>query len=182
MSNLTIANNGYFAGSSNTNANGLSYEKLTDLSTHFTIIKNFKFSKIIIFDDYDTMFIRTTHSNFFKCMNKYIDKTIDKGHGCKNPDECYIDLNKKNIFIIEKKFQEVNGSVCEKIQSPDFKIWQYKRTFPNFNIIYIYCLSYWFKLHCKAEIQYFSYKNIPYFWGNSSKYKRNIINFIINYK
>ena len=28
----------------------------------------------------------------------------------------------KIIFILEKKFQQVGGSVCEKIQTPDFKL------------------------------------------------------------
>jgi hypothetical protein len=115
-------------------------------------------------------------------MEKHIDKNIEKAHGCKNPDECYIDEENKNIFIIEKKFQQCNGSVCEKIQTPDFKIWQYKRTFPEFNIVYIYCLSEWFKKNCKAELEYLEYKSIPIFWGNSSTYKEDIIYFIINYK
>jgi len=38
-------------------------------------------------------------------MDKFINKDIVKGHGCKNPDECFIHLSKKIIFIIEKKFQ-----------------------------------------------------------------------------
>jgi len=115
-------------------------------------------------------------------MKKYIDKNINKGHGCKNPDECYIDLKKKNIFIIEKKFQQVNGSACEKIQTSEFKYWQYSRTFPNFNVIYIYCLSKWFKDNCKAEIEFLEYKNIPIFWGFCEDYTDNIINYIVNYK
>jgi hypothetical protein len=113
-------------------------------------------------------------------MDKYINKTISKGHGCKNPDECFIHKKEKKIFIIEKKFQQVNGSVCEKIQTPDFKIWQYSRTFPEYKIIYIYCLSDWFKSNCKAELEYLKYKNISVFWGSSPTYKNEIINFIIN--
>ena len=50
---------------------------------------------------------------------------MEKAHGCKNPDECYIDKESKNMFIIEKKFQQCSGSVCEKIQTPHFKKWQY---------------------------------------------------------
>ena len=115
-------------------------------------------------------------------MENYINKNIKQGHGCKQPDECYIDEENKNIFIIETKFQQVTGSVCEKIQTPDFKLWQYKRVFPNFNVIYIYCLSEWFKFKCEAEIEYLIYKNIPIFWGSNEKYKEDIINFIINYK
>ena len=43
-------------------------------------------------------------------MHSHIDANITKAHGCKNPDECYIDLENKVIFIIEKKFQQVPGS------------------------------------------------------------------------
>lgn len=86
------------------------------------------------------------------------------------------------MFIIEKKFQNVNGSVCEKIQTANFKLWQYSRTFPNYNIIYIYCLSDWFKTNCKAELEYLDLNNIPYFWGSSYSYKDDIINFILSYK
>ena len=42
-------------------------------------------------------------------------------HGCVQPDECYINVESKTIFIIEKKSQRVHGSACEKIQSSDFK-------------------------------------------------------------
>ena len=114
-------------------------------------------------------------------MINEIDNNVNRAHGCKNPDECYIDKELKNVFIIEKKFQQVGGSVCEKIQTPHFKIWQYNRTFPNYNIIYIYCLSDWFKLNCKAELEYLQEQNIPVFWGNDKFYKSKIVNFITNY-
>ena len=110
-----------------------------------------------------------------------MNQDIEKGHGCKNPDECYIDKESKNIFIIEKKFQQCSGSVCEKIQTYDFKVWQYARTFPDYTIIYIYCLSDWFKMNCKAEIEYFESKHIPYFWGSSKTYKDDIIDYITKY-
>jgi hypothetical protein len=177
-----VINKGKGAGGSNTNNNGLPYEKITDLSDRLTVIKESKYSQDIFFKHCEKKMIRTKQSNLFKCMEKHIDKNIEKAHGCKNPDECYIDEENKNIFIIEKKFQQCKGSVCEKIQTPDFKIWQYKRTFPEFNIVYIYCLSEWFKKNCKAELEYLEYKSIPIFWGNSSTYKEDIIYFIINYK
>ena len=175
-------NRGSGAGGSNTNKNGIPYEELTDLDDRITILNTSNFSSTIVFDNNKNPFIKTKQSNLFKCMKDYIDTTIVKAHGCKNPDECYIDQEQKNMFIIEKKFQQGSGSVCEKIQTPDFKLWQYKRTFPNYNIIYIYCLSEWFKTNCQAELEYLVYKKIPFFWGNSKTYKDDIINFIINYK
>ena len=177
-----IINKGFGAGGVNTNVNGLSYEKLTDLCSHFIIIEILKFGERIRFNNSEKEFVRTKKANLFKYMEKHIDQKINHAHGCKQPDECYIDEESKNIFIIETKFQQVTGSVCEKIQTPDFKLWQYKRIFPNFNIIYIYCLSEWFKFKCEAEIEYLMYKKIPIFWGSNETYKEDIINFIINYK
>jgi len=177
-----LINRGTGAGGSNTNKNGLPYEEFTDLDNRITIIKKDKFSSKIIFDDKKKQFIKTKQSNLFKCMKDNVNPNIVKAHGCKNPDECYIDPESKKMFIIEKKFQQCSGSVCEKIQTGDFKLWQYKRTFPDYDIIYIYCLSEWFKENCKAEIEYLIYKKIPFFWGNSKTYKDDIINFITNYK
>ena len=85
-------------------------------------------------------------------------------------------------FNLGFKFQQVGGSVCEKIQTSEFKIWQYNRTFPQYKIVYIYCLSDWFKDNCQAEIEYLNYRNVPVFWGNNPEYKKNIIEFIVNYK
>lgn len=174
-------NRGNGAGGSKTNKTGLSYEKLTNIDNMFEIIEKDKFSCKIKFNKNDNIFIRINKSNLFKYMEKNTDKGVKKAHGCKNPDECYINENTKTMFIIEKKFQQVSGSVCEKIQTPDFKIWQYSRTFPKYNIVYIYCLSEWFFKNCEAEIEYLKFKKIPFFFGGN-KYKEDIINFILNYK
>lgn len=179
---INIKNRGTGAGGANTNKNGLPYEKLTDLTTHYNIIQKNKHSNLVKFNNYDDEYISTKQSKFYKCMKQYVQNNIDKAHGCKNPDECYINLKNKNIFILEKKFQQVSGSVCEKIQTPHFKLWQYRRSFPEFNIIYMYCLSDWFKNNCKSELLYLKDMNIPVFWGNSKTYKDDIIKFIINYK
>jgi len=167
------------AGGSNTTKNGINYEELTDLTTNYKVLIKYKYHNTIQFNGSDILIKVTSQSRFLKCMDEYIDKTIKKGHGCKNPDECYI--YNKTIFIIEKKFQQGSGSVCEKIQSPLFKKWQYSRMFPDYNIVYIYCLSEWFVLNCEAELEYLNYINVPYFIGNDIKYKDNIITYILNY-
>jgi hypothetical protein len=179
--NTNIKNKGIGAGGSNTNKNGLLYEELTDLNDCVTIIKKDVFSSTIKFNNNEKLFIKTNKTKLFKFMKDELDVNVKKAHGCKQPDECYIDLGLKNMFIIEKKFQQCNGSVCEKIQTPDFKYWQYSRTFPYYNIVYIYCLSDWFKENCVSEIEYLDYKNIKYFWGSSKTYKDDLINFITNY-
>ena len=175
-----IVNRGTGAGGANTNKNGLSYEQKTDLSSEYNIIKEFKYHKIINFGNNELVCIN--NKQLFKYMKNKTDNNICKAHGCKQPDECFIDENNKVIFIIEKKFQQTSGSVCEKLQTPDFKLWQYTRTFPKYRIVYIYCLSDWFKENCIAELEYLNFKNVPVFWGNDLNYKNKIISFIINCK
>ena len=175
-------NRGTGAGGAQTNKNGLSYESITDLGLEYEIISQTKFSKDILFKKNKNLkFTNTNQSQLFKSMDSYVDKNVIKAHGCKNPDECFINQEKKIMFIIEKKFQQSSGSVCEKIQTSDFKIWQYDRTFPEFKVVYIYCLSDWFKENCKAELEYLEYKNVPVFWGKSVNYKNEIIDYMINY-
>ena len=180
--NENPTNQGTGAGGAQTNINGLTYEEMTDLQTEYNLIKENEHSNRIRFNNSDTIFITTRQSHLFKCMNEHVNKDIKKAHGCKNPDECFIDEENKRIFIIEKKFQQGHGSVCEKIQTSEFKIWQYSRTFPTYEIVYMYCLSDWFKKNCKAELEYLEYKNVPVFWGNHEDYKRDLIRFLLNYK
>ena len=98
---LVIINKGTGAGGKNTNKNGLSYEKLTDLSTEYKIIKNKSYGNKIRFKyNKSKMYISTKQSNVFKYLKNYINLKIPKAHGCKNPDECFIDENNKIIFII----------------------------------------------------------------------------------
>jgi len=178
FSKLNISEKNKNSGGANTNKNGLSYEKITDLADKYKIIKKNNNHSIIKFIDYNTIYIHTKQSQLFRYMKDNMNHNIDKGHGCKNPDECFIDEKKKIIFIIEKKFQQVNGSVCEKIQTVEFKLWQYNRTFPEYKVVYIYCLSKWFKTNCKAELTYLKLKKIPVFYGCDINYKKKIINFI----
>lgn len=182
MDSNNVPNRGTGAGGSNTNKNGLLYEDLTDLQDRVQIVKEGRYSSEIRFDNHPQVFTRTKQSNLFKCMKNELDTSIQKAHGCKNPDECYIDKESRTIFILEKKFQQCSGSVCEKIQTSDFKVWQYSRTFPNYNIVYVYCLSDWFREHCVAELEYLDLKHIRYFWGSSDTYKDDIIHFIVTYK
>lgn len=63
------------------------------------------------------------------------------------PDDAIIVIIKETLFIIEIKYQEVGGSVDEKLQTCDFKKKQYiKLVSPlNLKVEYVYLLSEWFK-------------------------------------
>jgi hypothetical protein len=179
----TIKNRGTGAGGAQTNKNGLPYEKLTDLHTEYTIDSEYDHAKKITFINSQSTDTWTTtkQSHFFKYMVNSVNNEIEKAHGCKNPDECFINETKKFIFIIEKKFQQTSGSVCEKVQTSHFKKWQYERTFTDYTIVFIFVLSDWFKENCKAELEYHKDIETPVYWGNSDTYKIDIIQFILSH-
>jgi len=63
------------------------------------------------------------------------------------PDEAILILKDNTLFIIEIKFQEVAGSVDEKLQTCDFKNREYQKLLAplNISVKYTYILSDWFK-------------------------------------
>lgn len=63
------------------------------------------------------------------------------------PDDCLYVLANNTFFIVECKFQQVEGSVDEKLQTCDFKKKQYRRLLAplNVEVEYIYLLNDWFK-------------------------------------
>ncbi len=63
------------------------------------------------------------------------------------PDEAILILAGKTLFIIEIKFQEVSGSVDEKLQTCDFKSRQYSKLLEplGIKVKYVYILNEWFK-------------------------------------
>jgi hypothetical protein len=104
---------------------------------------------------------------------------IQPAAGCKKPDEAYINETRKQLFIIEKKFQQGPGSVDEKLQTGLFKKTHYKKLFPNYTIHYVYCLSDWFKREeYMSVLEYLQESNIPVFWGNDADYKNKMVDFI----
>ena len=178
-----VKNRGTGAGGAKTNENGLSYEEKTDLKDRYNVVKPInKNINIVKFPESSKEYIVTKQNGFNKYLSTKIRSDIKPVHGAKRPDEVFIDEDNKVLFILEKKFQQVNGSKCECIQTYLLKIRNYKRRIPNYKIVYIYCLSEWFKTNCEAEIEDLDEDKIPYFWGSSETYKDDIINFILNYK
>jgi hypothetical protein len=180
-------NRGAGAGGANTNKNGLSYEDLTDLSSNYmeigTINSGKHKYKSVRFEPCEHIYINVNKSKLHSYMDfiQEKDKTIIPAAGCKEPDEAYVENNTKNIFIIEKKFQQGPGSVDEKIQTCLFKKIHYSKLFPNYKIHYIYCLSEWFKKdEYISVIEYMKENGIPIFWGNDEHYKKNIIEYMIS--
>ena len=71
---------------------------------------------------------------------KYISKKL-------LPDEAIYVIVNNTMFIVEIKFQKVEGSVDEKLQTCDFKRKQYAKLMAplNIEVEYIYILNNWFR-------------------------------------
>ncbi len=83
------------------------------------------------------------------------------------PDDAIYVISNNTVFIIEVKYQEVAGSVDEKLQTCGFKLNQYKRLFAplNHNVEYIYILNDWFrKSEYKDTLDYIIYMNCRYYF------------------
>lgn len=162
---LKIVNKGTGAGGSRTNKNGLSFEDKT------IICKSGEF-KIG-----EKLFIRVSKNELFKFLKKDYVKCEKK----LNPDEAFIDIENKKIFVIEKKFQQCSGSVDEKIQTAIFKKEFYEELYPTYEINYSYCLSNWFKkIKYKPEMRFFKKYNIPIFWGEDENYVDKIKKWLLS--
>jgi hypothetical protein len=168
-----IVNRGTGAGGAATNATGLAYEVLTELDDMYTSVRG-----VLTFNGYNKKFKKFKKAELFKQVRR--DTSVRSMHGCKQPDESFLNIDESKLFIIEKKFQQSTGSVCEKIQTGDAKRYNYQKIFPDLEVHYMYCLSDWFKTNCKAELDYLYECSIPVFWGGDAAYKIKIVSYINN--
>ena len=84
------------------------------------------------------------------------------------PDDAILIIKDKTLFIIELKFQEVPGSVDEKVQTCDFKNKQYKKLLAplNIKVKYVYVLNDWFaKKEYKDVLNYIKSVGCYYFFN-----------------
>ncbi len=182
-------NKGTGAGGSMTNLNGKLFEKNTDIKEIlrnenyiFKSIDNkcFFYKKVLI--DRTVTFLYQT--NFKKYMK------IKYGLNCiRNPDEvCVIEYTcgKKILRVIEKKTQNVNGSVETKLWSGPSLKREYEILYPGFEIEYSYCVNDFLQDKiCSADIKWKIFNkimlenNINIFYEKDNNYKDQIYNWFI---
>jgi hypothetical protein len=127
---------------------GLIFEDRSDLREKFTKLNGYKVTSE------ELLYNNKIVARFYK-KNELYSKFLSKlGIKWKTlvskrllPDETVFVISNKTLFIIEMKFQNVSGSVDEKLQTCDFKKRQYTKLFSNTDIKveYVYFLSDWFK-------------------------------------
>ncbi len=84
------------------------------------------------------------------------------------PDDAIYVIRNNTMFIIEVKYQEVEGSVDEKLQTCDFKRKQYLKLLSplNMEVEYIYVLNDWFRQpKYKDVLDYIISVNCKYYFN-----------------
>jgi hypothetical protein len=132
-------------GGANTKT-GLVFEGKTDLTTFLNSQKGYTVNDgIVYYNKKEVARIFKKHG-FYKFLD---EQGVDwKSIISKKllPDDSIFVKIKNTLFVIECKFQQVAGSVDEKLQTCDFKKKQYQKLLSRLNIDveYLYLLSEWF--------------------------------------
>lgn len=133
-------------GGANTKT-GLAFEGKTDILTFLSKQKDYQVKENIVY--FRGQEVARTYKKF--AFYKFLE---ENGINWKNiiskrllPDDSIFVIIKNTLYIIEVKFQQVAGSVDEKLQTCDFKKKQYQKLLAQLNIDveYIYILSNWFR-------------------------------------
>ena len=85
------------------------------------------------------------------------------------PDDALLVIVRETLFIIEVKYQQVAGSVDEKLQTCDFKRKQYVKLVAGLGLMveYVYVLNDWFKDPAyKDVLDYIHSVNCHYRFGS----------------
>jgi len=136
----------------NTTGTGLLFEHKVDFLTliqdvpGYTVRPSHIAGTDILFDDKIVATCLKKHEFYRFLENKSVNwKTLISKKLL--PDDAILVILRETLFIIEVKYQEVQGSVDEKLQTCDFKRKQYvKLVSPlNLKVEYVYVLNDWFK-------------------------------------
>lgn len=126
---------------------GLVFEGKTDLCTFLGNQDGYSIDKNAVFYEGSLVARVFKKHGFYKFLEEYnIDwkKIISKQI---LPDDCIYVIINNTMHIIECKYQQVGGSVDEKLQTCDFKKKQYQKLLfeANIEVEYIYLLNDWFR-------------------------------------
>ena len=100
-SKIKDKNKGTGAGGANTNKNGLPFEKSTDLESTCSVEREEKYTEFVKFDDDKNNKIYCHIKE--KKLLKYLVPKVPGAHGCKQPDDCYIEEKRENSFHHRKE-------------------------------------------------------------------------------
>lgn len=203
-----IINKGTGAGGANTNKNGLKFEEKTSIEN---FLLNSKFNKICMNESdkkYNKQYNKQCYYYEFNDINNkrkiiYFTKKgfkiyfRDNFNICtyKEPDEAYLIIkdNKYHLKILEKKNQNVEGSVEEKLKTGNFVKQEYELMINdnnkniNFEVSFAFCVSKFLQNKLTSDIPKYininkimKRENIKLFYGDNDDYFHNLYDWIMN--
>lgn len=137
--------------------NNVQYELTEHQDGYFILSQNSKEIAIIAKKYNFYKFLATQNINW----KHYLSKRL-------LPDETIFVIAKKCLNIIEIKYQQVAGSVDEKLQTCDFKCKQYQKLVSSldWSVNYIYILNDWFKKpEYKDTLEYIKSSGCKYYFN-----------------
>lgn len=126
---------------------GLVFEGKTDLATFLNSQSGYIVKEGTVYYNGEKVARIFKKHTFYKFLEEVgVDWTKIISKKLLPDDSIYVIIN-NTLFIIECKYQQVAGSVDEKLQTCDFKGKQYQKLMAplNIEVEYIYLLSEWFK-------------------------------------
>jgi len=133
-------------GGANTST-GLVFEKDTDLRTALDALNDISFYGNDVFRNGVKVGVLLQKHDLYRFLDgkqvpwrTLISKKL-------LPDEAYFSIREQTLVVVEKKYQEVAGSVDEKLQTCHFKKRQYEKLFSStgIKVEYVYVLNEWFR-------------------------------------
>ena len=155
-----------YGGGAQTNINGLRFERDTDLLRVIDSISEYNVEGNKIYSNSNLV------AEYFSKHSLYTSFLEPNGIDYRKyisakllPDDAFIVRN--TCYIIEKKYQNVGGSVDEKLVTFTFKKEQYQKMFAplNINVEFYYLLNDWFeKDRYRDTLAYIEDKGSRYFF------------------
>jgi hypothetical protein len=194
-----IINRGTGAGGANTNKTGLKFEEKTCIENY---LANKKYNKICMketnkncyyykYEDIEKkqQIIYFTKSGFKMYFREHFDISTYK-----EPDEAFLIIKdgKYHLKILEKKNQNVSGSVEEKLKTGDFIRQEYELMLNDsnkknkFQVSFAFCVSKYLQDKLTSNTPKYinmnkimKKQNIEIFFGDNSDYHDKLYNWII---
>ena len=157
-----------YGGGAQTNANGLKFEQTTSLDTAL-ISAGYKIKNYKVYNDDKLVGLSLVKNRLYKYFLE--PNGIDyHDYNSKRwlPDDAFLNYENSTLYIIEKKFQNVSGSVDEKLPNCHFKKQEYQKLVAplGIDVEYIYIFSDWFKqAQYKDVLDYICQVNCYYFFN-----------------
>ena len=107
--------------------NGLKFENKTKLSDLLDKHPSFYVDVNKVYFNNEEVGLIVSQNKLYKWLDEVNPNWKNLTNKTLNPDEALFNKTNNTLYIIEKKYQETEGSVDEKLQTFHFKIWFYEK-------------------------------------------------------